>query len=224
MNTFLKRFLPAASAFFLCVVFQLSAAGHENSNEKTPPLAELPADSVMLNPVAEIPTINYVDILTEKNQIVQDTALPPCDIVFYKTGKLEYCKVIETSPTTISYKMCDYQDGPTIIVSKSDIHKVRYANGREDIIDVKPSGVKNAYTRGKKDVMATLSMIFGIATIGILFLVGYFIPMLAAAAIVLGVISLIRINRRRGELRGKGSAWIGIGLAALAIILLLALI
>ncbi|HSY61409.1 MAG TPA: hypothetical protein VK796_06005, partial [Cytophaga sp.] len=153
-------------------------------------------------------------------EAVEDTILPPCDIVFFKSGKLEYCKIIETTPTTITYKMCNYQDGPNIVINKSDIHKIRYANGEEEIIAVDKPTV-NAYAKPKKDVLARLSLIFGITSIGLVLLFGGAIPAVALAGIVLGIISFIKISRRKGELRGKGSAILGVLLCVLALLLIL---
>lgn len=158
-------------------------------------------------------------ILKEPSACVQDTVLPPCDIIFFKSGKLEYCKIIEAAPTTISYKMCDYPDGPTVIVNKSTVQKIRYANGKEEIVTAEQTQI-NAYVKARKDPLATLSMIFGLTSAGLVLIIHIvFIP-LVLAGIVLGIISLAKIGRRKGELRGRGSAIVGIILCALVLLLL----
>ncbi|MBC7451811.1 MAG: hypothetical protein H7259_10010, partial [Cytophagales bacterium] len=161
----------------MSVCVRVSAIESEDTTSQRPLYTTISAESVFAVPIAQPDSFVHTTVL-ENPQSVQDTILPPCDIVFYKTGKLEYCKILETSPTTISYKMCDYQDGPTIVVNKSDIHKIRYANGREDIVDSKQPNVTNAYSKGKKYPLATVSLIFGIVALGIIVLFGYAIPSL----------------------------------------------
>jgi hypothetical protein len=129
---------------------------------------------------------------------VEDTILPPCDVIFFKSGKLDYCKIIETSPTTITYKMCDYQDGPNIIVNKTDVHKIRYANGREEVVIPSQQNQMNAYVKARKDPMSTWALILSI--------VGFVIVPAMIAGVVLGIISLNRIRKSNGQLRGKGTA------------------
>jgi hypothetical protein len=132
-------------------------------------------------------------------ETVEDTLLPPCDVIFFKSGKLEYCKIIETAPTTITYKMCDYQDGPNVVINKSDVHKIRYANGKEEvIIPSSQQGQLNAYVKARKDPMSTWALIASLG--GLLF-----IPA-AIAGVVLGIVSLNRIRKSEGRLRGKGTA------------------
>ena len=152
-------------------------------------------------------------------ETIEDTLLPPCDVLFFKSGKLEYCKIIETTPTTITYKMCDYQDGPNVVVNKSDIHKIRYANGKEEIVAAQKQTV-NAYVKPRKDPLATLSLIFGLSSASLVLLFGVVIPIVALAGITLGIISILKIRRRKGELRGTGAAIIGLVLCLLVLLLL----
>jgi len=149
---------------------------------------------------------------SSKLESVQDTLLPPCDVLFFKSGKLEYCKIIETTPTTITYKMCDYQDGPNVVVNKSDVHKIRYANGREEVII--PSSQQNqlnAYVKARKDPMATWALI---ASLG-----GLLFAPASIAAVILGIISLNRIKKSEGRLRGKGAARAAIIIGGIIILL-----
>ncbi len=199
---------------FTCI--QVFAEGNKEA-KAAPVVLEIP-DTI---PGASQPPIQ--PSVSRGNEAVEDTILPPCDIIFFKSGKLEYCKIIETSPTTISYKMCDYVDGPTIIVNKTTVQKVRYANGKEEISVAEKAAPTNAYVKPRKDPLATLSLIFGLTSVALAFLVGIVFLPLIGAGIVLGVISLIKISRRRGELRGKGAALTGVILCGLIVVLLLSL-
>jgi len=168
---------------------------------------------------SKLSKLKNVAISPSKLESVQDTLLPPCDVLFFKSGKLEYCKIIETTPTTITYKMCDYQDGPNVIVNKSDIHKIRYANGKEEFVTSEKQTI-NAYLKPRKDPLATLSLIFGLAGIVTIILFHAIIPALALAGLTLGIVSFFKIRRKHGELRGTGTAIIGIILSLLILILL----
>ena len=148
-------------------------------------------------------------------QKVEDTILPPCDIIFFKSGKIDYCKIIETTPTNISYKMCDYVDGPTIIVNKSTVKKIRYANGREEIVTTNETlDTTPLFTQPRRDAVAIWSLIASLSSI--VFILG------AVAGIVLGIISLNRIRKSNGRLTGRGTARAGIiiGLVIIALVIL----
>ncbi|ABG60818.1 DUF4190 domain-containing protein [Cytophaga hutchinsonii] len=211
------KYLYIILVSFAFNVYGIETAAAENKDD----LSETKTAPFVLDVPDSIPcAASQTGLVVDEFQAVEDTILPPCDIIFFKSGKLEYCKIIETSPTTISYKMCDYVDGPTIIVNKSTVQKIRYANGREEIIIAEKTAPINAYVKPPKDKLATLSLIFGLSSIGIALLVGIvFIP-LVLAGIILGIISLAKIARRRGELRGKGAAITGILLCALVLLLL----
>jgi len=195
MSRFLKLFIEIFSVFVFAFHLQASASTNSFNNSQCPPvIVELP-DSNTAIPLSAVR--NAVEEDSHYYSIVEDTVMPPCDIIFYKSGKLEYCKIIETTPTTISYKMCDYVDGPTIIVNKTTVHKIHYANGRDEVITADQTNV-NAYVRARKDPMATWAFICS--------LVGILIFPAAIVGVILGICSLIRIKRSNGALRGRGSA------------------
>lgn len=149
-------------------------------------------------------------------EIVEDTVLPPCDIIFFKSGKIDYCKIVEVTPTNITYKMCDYVDGPSIIVNKSIVKKVRYANGKEEIINTEQQPQQpapNSYVQPRKDPLSKLALIFSLC--------GLIISLFAVAGLILGVISLAKIERSKGALRGKGTAIWAICISALILIIVL---
>lgn len=153
---------------------------------------------------------------SSENGIVEDSILTPCDILFYKSGKLEYCKIIEMTPTTVSYKMCDYQDGPTIVANKSTVKKIRYATGKEEVIipNNQTFDTTPAFTKPRRDPVAIWSLIASLSSL--FFILG------SVAGIVLGIISLSRIRKSNGQLTGRGTAKAGIiiGLAVITLIIL----
>jgi hypothetical protein len=164
--------------------------------------------------------IDTITSIYENSRIVEDT-IPPCDIIFYKSGKLEYCKIIETTPETVTYKMCDYQNGPNIVAYKSSIQKIRYANGREEVVVATDKSQKNAYVKPRKDPLAKLAFYFGLGAVAIALVFGVVFLPLVLAGLVLGTISIIKIAKRRHELRGMGLAIIGLILCVLLLLLII---
>lgn len=173
---------------------------------------------------AKAPDSTYISELKSKSafihkdsfQRIEDTILPPCDIIFFKSGKIDYCKIVEVTPTNISYKMCDYLDGPSIVVNKSTVHKIRYANGKEEIVISEQQATPNAYVQARKDPLSKLALIFSLC--------GLLISIFALAGLILGIISLSKIERSKGALRGKGTAIWAIVISTLIIILVISTI
>lgn len=145
-----------------------------------------------------------------------------CETLVMTDGRKLLVIVLEIAQNEIRYKKCDMPDGPTVIVDKSDVDRVVYANGAEDIISgysaPQPSsggerGSTESVESGKKmEVLGLLSMIFGI--IG-LFIAG--IP-LGIAALILSIISLTKFANNPGKFGGKGMAIAGMILGFVAII------
>jgi len=56
------------------------------------------------------------------------------DIIIKKDSTRIDVKLLEVSPAEIKYKLFNYQDGPDVIINKSDIAYVIYSNGVKEII------------------------------------------------------------------------------------------
>ncbi len=56
------------------------------------------------------------------------------DQLFKKDNSKIEVKILEINPTEIKYKLFNYQTGPTITISKSDIALIIYQNGEHDVI------------------------------------------------------------------------------------------
>jgi len=167
--------------------------------------------SVIQNPVTNSPCI--------ENDTSDGVA---CDIIYFKSGKMEYCKIIESNPSEVIYKMCDYLDGPIIRVNKSDLFKIRYANGREDIVSASSNkGVKNAYFKARKEGFASASMIISFISLGALLFFGHFAIalLLSILALLFGIIALVKINKSNDQLRGKGAAITGVIISSIVLLL-----
>lgn len=65
------------------------------------------------------------------------------DIILTQKGGIIMAKVMEIDEDSIVYKVFDHQDGPTYRVSVSEITKIKYENGKEDVFNTKTT-VKSA--------------------------------------------------------------------------------
>jgi hypothetical protein len=173
-----------------------------------------------------------------------------CDSVFFRTGGDKVAaKIIEINTNEVKYRKCSNPDGPLFVVKKSDVVRIKYANGMEEILSApvtvkEPKPVKdkqqkagqerdkeNGKERRDSDEKklyppALLSMIFGIASIPFGFYVlgiGF-----AVMAILFGNKSKKKI-REDGNLKGYGMAktgmtlgFIGAGIALMMLLLIIA--
>ncbi len=64
--------------------------------------------------------------------------------------KLEV-KIIEINQTEVKYKLFTYQDGPTIIVAKSDVALIEYQNGVHEVITTAPEQQPINVSQNPKD-------------------------------------------------------------------------
>ncbi|TGE27755.1 hypothetical protein E5K02_13925 [Hymenobacter metallicola] len=55
------------------------------------------------------------------------------DLLTKQNGEEIQVKVLEITPSEVHYKRFDYLDGPLIIVRKSDVFMIRYANGSKEV-------------------------------------------------------------------------------------------
>ncbi len=114
------------------------------------------------------------------------------DILTMKNGDKLKVKVLEVGVDEILYKRCDNLDGPTIVVNKKEVFKIKYSNGSEEIIEQKAEINKKERINNnapavklKTHPLASMSLFTGILTF-IAFL--YLLIMLAIALIVFSVL------------------------------------
>ncbi|RFP64182.1 hypothetical protein D0N36_15300 [Hymenobacter lapidiphilus] len=58
------------------------------------------------------------------------------DVLTKQSGEEIAVKVLEISPTGVTYRRTDNPDGPLITVRKTDVFMIRYANGTKEVFDV----------------------------------------------------------------------------------------
>jgi hypothetical protein len=160
---------------------------------------------------------NITSALTSKSPIDN------CDVVYFINGERVEATNIVIDGEFVRYKNCDNIDGPTYEAFKTDVSKIKYANGstldfRKDSDidgDVKTEPLSIfAFASGGLSILSLFAGALGV--LGILFALG---------GIIMGFISKKNIKQSKGKLRGKGFANAGIWLGfSFLFILLLALI
>jgi hypothetical protein len=168
-----------------------------------------------------------------------------CDSIFFRTGGDKIAgKLVEINTSEVKYRKCSNPDGPLFIVKKSDVIKVKYANGTEELISSSPAKENTVVTDkprnqdkrddrrrtentgAKTDPLAVMSMVFGIISmpLGLIVIGGIF----GALAVVFGNLSKKKI-RENPDLKGIGMAktgitlgYIGFGIALLILLILVA--
>jgi hypothetical protein len=77
------------------------------------------------------------------------------DIITKKNGEDFKAKVIEVTPTDISYKKFDAPDGPTYKILKADVLMVRYKDGTKDVFaESQSTSTEDMKVKGRKDANA----------------------------------------------------------------------
>jgi|GEM_PF-7051348 len=165
-----------------------------------------------------------------------------CDIIYFKSGKEEYCRIFEINSNEIIYKMCDYHNGATITVNKDFIDKIKYADGQEDFVSmsymgreipvsISPinEGTNKHSNKTRIQLLAIPSFILSLLSIGALLKLSLIRIELAflfsLIGLILGVISLDKINRtnkiNKKVLRGRIFAAEGMLISYIVFILIL---
>jgi hypothetical protein len=111
-----------------------------------------------------------------------------CDIITLKNGEDVKAAVMEITPVLIKYKKCNEPDGPLYIVKKTDVFSIKYSNGIKDLITTETpiqQNSKNPNTENKTNkypqqthplaIWALVSFILGFITLGIGFIVSFFL-------------------------------------------------
>ncbi|TGE21572.1 hypothetical protein E5K00_14930 [Hymenobacter aquaticus] len=62
------------------------------------------------------------------------------DLLTKQNGEEIQVKVLQITPTEVHYKRFDYQEGPLIIVRKTDVFMIRYANGTKEVFGTPAGG------------------------------------------------------------------------------------
>ena len=61
------------------------------------------------------------------------------DLITKRDGEDIKAKITEVNQNEIKYKRFDNQDGPTFVISKSEVLMVRYENGTNEVFNQQPA-------------------------------------------------------------------------------------
>jgi len=69
------------------------------------------------------------DLISEINVSID------CDVIIFQDGNEVEAKVLEINQAEIKYKLCNNLDGPLMVINKSKVFAVKYANGTKSVIN-----------------------------------------------------------------------------------------
>lgn len=79
------------------------------------------------------PDINSTLLVPQKREVL---LMDTCgDVITFKSGDQVTARVVEITLDKIKYKRCDNLDGPTFVVNKTTVDKIKYVNGVEEKIE-----------------------------------------------------------------------------------------
>lgn len=170
-------------------------------------------------------TTNKNNVLEHYRQIITNE---PCDLIVFKNGDEIEAKIIEISVTEIKYKKCNNLNGPTNIVSKSEVLFIKYPNGTKDVFsdkNVNTAPKDNSSSNKDIEILGLLAMIVGILGLLLgLFISGLFAIVFGLAAIVLAIISFSKFKNNPGKYMGKGFSIAGLVLGIFELLLIILLV
>lgn len=156
-----------------------------------------------------------------------------CDTVFFINGEKIEAKVLEINQKNIKYTKCNSQQGPLYTVLKSEIARIKYANGTEDNFhqpvvrrEVQVEEKKKILTDELKDTVQYVKDEYPykiekpegkrLEAMGIIGLVSgiagfFYLPFVfGSLAMILGAASLGTISRNKDRFSGEGFATISL--------------
>jgi len=151
-----------------------------------------------------------------------------CDIILLKNGNEVKATILEITPALVKYKKCDDAESPLYIAKKSDIFKIKHANGTTDVFNIEESkpiqnndqnNSKSEY-KGNQKTLPLAIWAFVYAILGLIPFLGLFTSI---RAIIYGIQALKTIRLNPTEYKGDllATAAIVIGIIGLALLLLL---
>jgi hypothetical protein len=147
-----------------------------------------------------------------------------CDTIILRSGVALIGKVEEIKQKEITYRKCNNLTGPLITIQKSDVIRIGYSNGTQDVLTTEVIDYHDVYAQEKDVFMQDNHPVVkteGLGVAGFVSgIVGLFVAgvILGTAAIIFGSISLRNINRNPGRYKGKGLAIASIIIGFIAVI------
>lgn len=148
-----------------------------------------------------------------------------CHKIVLKSGDIIDAAISQITPTEVKYKPCEKPNGIEIVLAKKSIlsitdekGEVIYRDGTGTSGNNNGGGGQSANSDAKTDFWAILSVVEGGLSLLVSIFSGLGGMLLGIGGIVWGILSLGRI-KKNSALKGKGAAWAGIIMGALALLL-----
>jgi len=142
----------------------------------------------------------------------------PCDRIVLKSGSELEGKVQEIGTQTITYKKCDWPEGPNYTLGRNDVDYIVFSNGEKEIVE--PMVVQNdltetpAVAHSKRQIRSLSVSSFVLVVVGLgagTLLSIEWLLFLAIAGFVLGIFALAKARRDpKGTYYGFAIAAVGI--------------
>lgn len=155
-----------------------------------------------------------------------NSIIDSCDNIILKNGEEIWAKYIELGANEITYKNCDNLNGQTLTIKTADVLLIKYSNGTKDIFENQKStkiGAKDIYASqtstpiNEKKILTSALVSFIFSIVGFII---FGIP-LGITSVIIGIISLNRINKYPEKYNGRGFAITGMILGFVDIIAVL---
>lgn len=171
------------------------------------------------------PDINSALLVPQKREVL---LMDTCgDVITFKSGDQVTARVVEITLDKIKYKRCDNLDGPTFVVNKTTVDKIKYVNGVEEKIEAPvatttPTSSSNfeTYNQNYKPKQLNPKALWSLICVA-LTPVSYGTGLIAG--LILSIIAIREINRKPDEYKGIVLAKIAkiVAIVALSFILFL---
>lgn len=121
-------------------------------------------------------------IRSEPNVAYSKNELPVktenCDEITTKNGEQIKAKILEVGIEEIKYKLCSNLEGPTMVVRKSSVFMIKYANGEKQVFGNESQVTSKAQPKEKNTK--------GNATLGVLLIAGGLAMLVFGVAVLFG--------------------------------------
>ena len=170
------------------------------------------------NPILADIRNNPIILTKKQHSIIQ---VEECDRIVLKNGVEILGKVTSVSSGEIKYKQCNNLNGAPHFVSKSEVNKIKYANGKEEIISPNNQAEFEEAEKQKSSKDTKDAKVQGMCLLGILLaVVGLIVAgvPLGILAIIFGISGLVTVAHHKDKYKGKGLGIVAVILGIIDII------
>ena len=139
-----------------------------------------------------------------------------CSKIVLKNGNIIEADISQITPNEVKYKRCGKPNDPETVISKNDVLRIKDADGTDIFVNTGDNAIGDYPSGQQVDgyAIASIATAVGGLILGLLVAAGTG-ALAGACAVVLGIMSLRRINREPKKYSGKGLAIAGLILGSL---------